>query len=355
MNQEILKGINNLDSRINGKKFLLVCDSSYQYLSIKNTIDKYSPVTFNKFTPNPLYEQVVDGLNVFNRNGCEMIVAIGGGSAIDVAKCIKLFSVLDESCSYLEQEFKKSDIPLIAIPTTAGTGSESTRHAVIYSNGIKQSISHESIVPDCAILEPSVLATLPLYQKKCTLLDALCQAIESWWSVNSTEESIEFSKKAILLIKNNWKNYIFENQSDSFSKILEAANYAGRAINITATTAAHAMSYKLSSLYGLPHGHAVAISMQQVWKYMNNNNKTCCVDPRGTQYVSGILDDIGDMFSLESFNSLMQELEMDNPISKDRDNDINTLVESVNSTRLKNNPIGLSSSVIRMMYEEIVK
>ena len=118
---------------------------------------------------------------------------------------------MDNDINYMQQEYIDSGITLIAVPTTAGTGSESTCHAVIYYEGEKQSISHTSIIPNYAILEPSVLETLPVYQKKCTMLDALCQAIESWWSVNSTEESKEYSRKAILAIKENWEEYIFKN------------------------------------------------------------------------------------------------------------------------------------------------
>ncbi len=130
-----------------------------------------------RYTPNPLYEQVCGGVNLFNKEQCELIVAIGGGSTIDVAKCIKLYCKMDSRINYLKQETFDSGITLIAVPTTAGTGSESTRHAVIYYEGVKQSISHTSIIPDYAVLEPSVLKTLPVYQKKCTMLDALCQAM----------------------------------------------------------------------------------------------------------------------------------------------------------------------------------
>ena len=95
-----------------------------------------------------------------------------------------------------------ADIPFLAMPTTAGTGSEATRYAVIYYDGKKQSVTHDSVVPDVAILEPKVLKTLPLYQKKCTMMDALCQGIESWWSMNSTDESKAREKMEKLLSKN---------------------------------------------------------------------------------------------------------------------------------------------------------
>lgn len=182
MSQNILYGIDKLDGFLEGKKVLLVKDSAYEFLGISDCFDAYPHVEFAEFTPNPLYEQVVKGVELFNNNKCNCIVAVGGGSTIDVAKCIKLYCKMNPGENFLLQEKKDSQIPLYAVPTTAGTGSESTKHAVIYYEGSKQSISHESIIPNVVILEPSLLKSLPVYQKKCTMLDALSQAIESFWS-----------------------------------------------------------------------------------------------------------------------------------------------------------------------------
>ena len=296
MAQKIVHGIDEIVDQIKNQKFLLVRDRAYNYLEIKALFDSIPHVEFSEFTPNPLYEQVCEGVKIFNDNECNMIVAVGGGSTIDVAKCIKLYCRMDSSINYLKQEKKDTGIPLIAIPTTAGTGSESTRHAVIYYEGKKQSISHPSIVPDIAVLEPSSLKTLPVYQKKCTMLDALCQGIESWWSVNSNYESIGYSKKAVQMIIDNWKAYISDNTDEAAAMIMEAANYAGRAINITATTAAHAMSYKITSMYNLPHGHAVAVCMPEVWGYMLDHTDDC-IDSRGADYLRNTLSDISECFS----------------------------------------------------------
>lgn len=352
MAQTIIKGIDSLKSLTAGRKVLLVKDEAYRFLPICQQTDSASAVAFSGFTPNPLYEQVAEGIKVFNESRCDMIIAVGGGSSIDVAKCIKLYCRMKPDTNYLKQEMFDSGIPLIAIPTTAGTGSESTQHAVIYYNGAKQSVSHPSIIPDYAILEPSVLKTLPLYQKKCTMLDALCQGLESWWSVGSTDESKKYSRIAVELIRDNWRDYIENNTYSAAEKIMEAANYSGRAINITATTAAHAMSYKLTSLYKLPHGHAVAICMPEVWKHLLANTDSC-IDPRGAAY----LRDTVRSFPVDEgwFEKLMAELCIESPVSASRENDISILADSVNATRLKNFPITLEKQVLINMYERIVK
>ncbi len=354
MSQIIVEGIDSIHEIIGGKKFLLVKDKAYDFLGVKDVIDQYNHESFSEFTPNPLYEQVCEGIKLFNDSNCEMIIAVGGGSAIDVAKCIKLFCKMNLELNYLEQEKIDTHIPLIAIPTTAGTGSESTKHAVIYYQGIKQSISHDSIIPNYALLDVTVLKTLPIYQKKCTMLDALCQAIESWWSVNSTDESKKYSKYAIQGIKDNWIEYLNENTENSARQIMLAANYAGRAINITATTAPHAMSYKITNLYKLPHGHAVAVCMKEVWEYILKHMDDCA-DPRGEKYLANTLYEISQFLDLDYFCAMFKEMDMTYPMSDNKVDDLKVLAESVNIVRLKNSPVQLSRKVLNEMYGRIVK
>lgn len=352
MSQRIIDGIDKVGRLFEGKRIFLVRGNITKYPVLNDFFNRYEHIDFADITPNPLYEQVVAGVDKFNESGCDIIAAVGGGSVIDTAKCIKLFCRMGRSQNYLKQDWKDSGIPLIAIPTTAGTGSESTRHAVIYYGGEKQSISHDSIIPDVAILEPSTLKTLPVYQKKCTMLDALCQAIESFWSIASEPESKRYSELAIKLIRDNYKKYIEDNDEIASANIMKAANYSGRAINITATTAPHAMSYKLSSLYNLPHGHAVALCMKEVWRYTLTNTKKC-VDPRGHKYLEKTISDIPVTY--DWFVDFMDWLEMDNPISNNKEADIKVLADSVNKTRLKNNPIKLDYDTLKAMYEVIVK
>jgi alcohol dehydrogenase class IV len=359
--QQILKGSENIEpvlGKIGSRNYMLVCDSSFPFLPIKELF--HTDVVFNQFTSNPLYEDVCKGVELFNARRCDAIVAVGGGSTLDVAKCIKLYCKMDPSRNYLQQEYADSGVPLIAVPTTAGTGSESTRYAVIYFEGKKQSVTHESIIPNYAILEPKLLKSLPLYQKKCTMLDALCQGIESLWSVNSTDESVIYSKIAIQMIMDHWHGYIEDNNEEDAGFIMEAANYAGRAINITQTTAAHAMSYKLTSMYGLPHGHAVALCLPEVWLYMLEHPEKC-IDPRGEDRLAFIFEWLGQIMYCDSpekglmmFRAIMFSLDMPKPQGKDREAELDILTRSVNPERLRNNPVALDEEVIRFIYNKIL-
>lgn len=354
------KNIKKVLDTCGSKKPMLVCDSSFKFLNIKDYFEELDLpyIRFDSFTSNPLYDDVSNGADLFRREGCDSIIAVGGGSAMDVAKCIKLFSGMDRSVNYLEQEKFDTHVPLIAIPTTAGTGSESTRFAVIYFEGKKQSVTHVSIIPDHVILDWSVLSTLPVYQKKCTMLDALCQGIESWWSVNSTDESKGYAQNAVRTIVRNYKDYIFENKDGAAEKIMVAANFAGRAINISQTTAPHAMSYKLTSLYGIPHGHAVAVCLPKVWRFMADNSDKC-VDKRGAEYLFGIFNDIAKELgesdvksAIMRFENMLAELQIAPPVSNV--DDLGILTSSVNPTRLGNNPVKLNEPDLLELYKQIL-
>ena len=338
---------------------LVVCDAAFSYLEThEEYLDMDIPyVIFDQFTSNPLYEDVVKGVKLFKEQGCDAILAIGGGSAMDVAKCIKLFAAMEESEVYLEQEFKGNDFLLVAIPTTSGTGSESTRYAVIYYEGKKQSVTHDSIVPAYAILDYRNLNTLPVYQKKCTMMDAFCQSIESWWSVNATEESRQYARKALSGIMEYMDSYI-ENEEDGNKQMMIAANYAGRAICISQTTAAHAMSYKLTSLYRIPHGRAAFICLPYIWRYMwnvvkdRNDEESYRLQELFTAIAAGmgcenVMDAIDKIFWMNKkyFSGDKVELNME---------DVDVLAASVNPIRLGNNPVKLSQEVLHDLYSEIV-
>ena len=191
-----------------------------------------------------------------------------------------------------------------------------------------------------------------MYQKKCTMLDALCQGIESWWSVHSTDESKGYAKEAVGLIVENMDGYL-SGSDEAAEKIMLAANLSDRAINITQTTAAHAMSYKLTSLYGLPHGHAVAVCLPEVWAYMLEHIDHCA-DSRGAEYLKRTLDEIEERITNEQFREIMRKLEIENPIAGDRERELNILVGAVNPVRLKNNPVTLDSDAIRAIYYAIL-
>ena len=314
----IYRGYEDNKEILKGRRIFLVCRGSFDRLDLAPYINALDPVRFSGFTPNPKMEEVMDGVEVFKASGCDTILAVGGGSPIDVAKCIKKYS--------------ESDAPIIAIPTTSGTGSESTHFAVVYENGNKLSVAAPDLLPDIVILEPATLKNVPEYTRKATMLDALCHAIESHWAKKATPESKGYAEKAIELIL-KYKDAYLANEEEGNRGMMEAANLAGQAINISTTTAAHAMCYKITSMYGFQHGHAAAICLPEVWKYIDDN--------------SGI--------TREEFVGIITDLGMEYPVSNDPEADIEILADSVNLQRLSNNPVMFDRDQLVAMYRNIIR
>lgn len=307
--------INSTLLNINAKNPLFVVDS---FLTNKIGKQFNHPAIFSNFTSNPKYEEMLAGLTLFKGKKCDAIISIGGGSCIDVAKTIKLSlnSNLESDVPTFKQKYQHTSIKHIAVPTTSGTGSESTKHSVLYLNGEKQSISNSAILPEYVILHSNFIVTVPDYQKKCTAMDAFCQCVESLWSRKATKESKKYALKGIKLFEKSYQGYI-SNNTGEIKAIQTAANLSGKAINISETTAGHAMSYKITSLYGIPHGHAVAMTMNSILQNCKVKTLFNGVD------IKVLFFEVTKYFGLN--------LQLNEHL-----NDLQILTESVNTVRLKN-------------------
>ena len=346
------------------KKIFLVCGQSFSGLRIAPFFDRLERQTgicvtkFQKFGPNPQYGSVVEGVRRFRESGSDFIVAVGGGSAMDVAKCIKLFSGLSDEECYLKQRAAPNDIGLLAIPTTAGSGSEATKFAVVYFEGEKQSVSEESCMPQAVLLDARLLETLPPLQRTATALDALCHAVESFWSVHATEESKRLSKAALGLILKNWDAYLL-NDGQGNQKMLHAAHLAGQAINLAQTTAGHAMCYQLTSRYGLPHGCAAALCLSKAWLYMVSH-PMACRDARGEPYLRKTLAELAEAMgqsraeeAAKWLDGFVKSLRLPLPEASPRE--AAWLRDSVNQARLRNHPVRLDADALELLYRQILQ
>ena len=357
------------------RRIFLVAGSSFPKLPIGEELQElFSELYiafyhFSDFRANPRLEEVEEGIKAFSAFRGDSILAVGGGSALDTAKCIKLFTGLSKDRPYLEQEFRENDIPLLVHPTTAGTGSESTPFAVIYQDGEKCSVEHESIYPKYRIEDARSLRSLPLYQKKATLLDALSHAMEAIWSKYSNEDSRAYGQKAISLILMNYKAYLsLENEKDAknlggaaalegllkqvLEDVAEAANLAGKAIAVTKTTAGHALSYKLGSIYQLPHGLATAMVNRALYPFMCRE-KNRMTDPENLLFLAKCFSVETEEEGAKRYREILEDLEI-LPTLSVKEGDLENLVAAVNPERLSNHPIALREEDIGLLYKEIL-
>ena len=293
---------------------------------------------FNDFSANPKFDDVKKGVKLFKEGNYNCLVAIGGGSVIDMGKLIAFYTEngIDDFYTTVSESFNVS-CPVVAIPTTAGSGSEETHFAVIYNKGVKYSVAHPSLKPISKILIPDFAFNCPKEQKLISALDAFCQSIESYWSKGATEVSQNYSLKALTLLKKNLENGLIKNDFDAFKKIVQGSNYAGKAINISKTTACHALSYYFTSKFNIPHGQSVALIMPYVFDYHYKNMPNSNVMNTLTKLLDFETNDF--IFEFKNyFNKLGLVHDFPN-LGIDLQLHLNDLVKNVNQERLKNNPI----------------
>lgn len=333
--------------------FLITGKNSYKSSGaqtlIKKLLNGYRYYKFNDFEENPRIEDVENGIALFKKYNCDLIIAIGGGSVIDMAKLINCFQA---NKNYLgialnNEEIKHKGKKLIAIPTTSGSGSEATHFAVLYINKGKYSIENHSILPDIAIVDPQLTYSLSPYRTAVTGLDAFSHAVESHWSINSTSESLSFAEEAIGLIWKHLPKAVGFSATDSRNILSYASNLAGKVINITRTTAPHALSYALTSRYNIPHGHAVSLFLPLFFEYNYNVNSNNCIDTRGYKYVQNKIEVICELLGIKSKKEMQQNIHnfiyslgVENNFERLNltPNDITFIIDNVNLKRVRNNP-----------------
>lgn len=357
--------------RIKSKKiFLVTGKNSYEKSGakerLKNLRSDYEVIQFNDFNENPKLNDVGKGVSLIKSEKCDTVVAIGGGSVIDMAKLINIFSGNDvEVCSYTGDEISitQKGKPLIALPTTSGAGSEATHFAVLYNENKKYSVAHKYILPDIVIIDPELTYKLNPEQTAISGIDALSQAIESHWSVNSTEESKRFSSASIQLITKNLTVAVNNPTKVSRHEMSRAANLSGKAINITKTTAAHALSYSMTSYFGIPHGQAVSISLGEFLKYNYELTDADVTDSRGAEYVKKSINEIANLLgcsgineAAERINLLMKQTGLKTRLSElgiSSEDSIKIIIDNVNTERLQNNPRKLTGSGLEAIIRNI--
>ena len=349
--------------KLNAKRIFIVSGKrSYELSGAKEKLEEIPEGTesmrYFDFEENPKFKDAAEGKKIITEFSPDLIIAIGGGSVIDIAKLLSVFPGDEsEAEKMIRGEMKVPDklAPMIAIPTTSGSGSEATHFAVVYINEVKYSLASKSLIPEYVILDSELTYSMTPYQTAVSGMDALCQAIESFWAKGSTIESRSFASKAIKLLLKNLEAAV--NHPDSFirEEMMKGAHLAGKAINISKTTAPHALSYSLTTLYGIPHGHAVALTMGE---FILHNSRSS-----GRQ-LKGRMEDLFTLFGCENacqsrnkFLSIMMNIGLETKLSEVvkalKKTDIPRLVQSVNEERLGNHPIQVTKKDLLKILESI--
>jgi alcohol dehydrogenase class IV len=212
----------------------------------------------------PTLQSINHALRITENFEPDLVVSIGGGSTIDTAKVASTCTVSKTNYTDINNLKLSEKIFHISIPTTAGSGAESTKFATIWSKETleKFSFEDEKIMPEIVFLLPELTKSLPLDITISTSLDALCHNIDSLLNKYKNTKSTQYAIESIQLINNNLPMLLNDlNNEDLRMNILKASNLAGKAINISRTSLNHAISYPLTNLYNLEHGYACAYSV----------------------------------------------------------------------------------------------
>ena len=348
-------------ARLRAKRvFLVTGNASYTASGLDAALRAALPadtiLRFSEFSENPKIEDVAGGVAALRSDRFDVVVGAGGGSAIDMAKLVNLFAhqrveprqLLDRSA-----KLEHRGLPLVAIPTTAGSGSEATHFGVLYVDGVKHSIASPAMLPTFAIVDPALTRSLPPRLTAITGMDALAQAIESYWCVHSTEESKSYARRAISLVLDHLAAAVRRPSDVDRRAMSKAAHLAGRAINVSRTTGPHALSYALTAHYGIRHGHAVALTLGEFFVFNRGVSDRDVTDARGAGYVRGAIDDLAAQMGCRDaaecrsrLHELMHSIGLPTRLGElgiSAGEAVNLVAENVNVERLRNNPRAMTA------------
>ena len=343
--RESLKKLPELCQKLGIQKPLIVGMEPLTGTLLKKNPWLLSAPVYTGFHSNPDLKDSEEGAGLYTKEHCDGLISVGGGSSIDTAKAIKARLNAKSEEDVISGRLEGSAIcHHIAVPGTAGTDSEATQIAVAYVNGNKVSLNHPSLRPDGVILDASLLDSLPLYHKKSCALDALSQGIESYWSRGANDDSKVHAFLAIIGVLDNLKAYL-EGDLHAAEEMLDASYQSGKAIQITRTTAAHAMSYMITKKMGLAHGHACFLTLPVLWESMQDKEE-----------MQDILKDLSTKMRLgdirmgpKLLKGILYDLEMLIPPVPD-EAVLEELACSVNTERLNNHPVKMTKEEIKQIY-----
>lgn len=292
------------------KKVMLVTDAMLVQIGLVKPMQEklqqlgVRVITYDGVKPDPTIAQIETGVDLYKREGCQAILAVGGGSSIDAAKVIAARARNPHGIRWMAGLFRllRSPAPLYAVPTTAGTGSEVTIAAVVSDpeNTRKFAIMDFRLVPLAAALDGSLMTGLPPAITAATGMDALTHAVESYLSRNRTRETDAHAIEAIRLIMEHLPKVMADGQNlESRSQMALASYKAGLAFTKAGVGYVHAIAHNFGARYHIPHGLANAIILPYVLEY----SKPVCAERLATlAEVSGLktggesVDQLADRF-----------------------------------------------------------
>lgn len=324
-------------------------------------------VIFDRVVADPPIEVVEEAIELARANQCNLVIGLGGGSPIDTAKIVALYSNDFQSVNELLEAdisgFKK--MPLFAIPTTAGTGAEATFVSVITAkDGSKKAIYTPKILPDVAILDATLTLKLPRHITAATALDAMVHCIEAYTSrTKKNPISDALAVKGLQMLWSNFYTVLHHGDDiDARADMLLGSTLAGIAFVNASVAAVHGLSYPLSINFHVPHGHANALVMCSVFTfnlpvaaplYAELARAVMPIDTSGMTDIEAahqFINQLKDFLKTSGLKYRLNELDI-------TAEDIPALADMVINTYarlIETNPMDMSLEEVKMIYQEIL-
>jgi alcohol dehydrogenase class IV len=308
---------------LRAKKPLIAMDGNLAKLGMRDKImemfdrEGMKAVLYDRVLPEPPLEQADEGAKMALKGKCDIVIGIGGGSAMDVAKAIAVIAAHNaEAKDFLGlNKVPGPGLPTIMVPTTAGTGSEVTFTAVFVRHDLRKKEGMNSVFmyPDLALLDPELTLSLPPQPTAASGMDALCHAIESYTSVIASPASEMFSLEAIRLISENLRTCVHNGKDlEAREAQMLGSLYAGIGLANAGVGAAHSLSYPLGGKYGISHGVANTLMLPRIMEFNLPGalEKFAVVAETMGENTEGLSDRDAAMLAVEAVDLLIEDCDI---------------------------------------------
>jgi len=358
-------------NRLRCKKAMIVTDPGLVKTGIVKRLEDILKdgnilfTTFDQVEPDPRIEIAISASAQVRESGTDIIIGLGGGSSIDIAKIASILATnKGDLSSYLGVDLiPEPGLRTIIVPTTAGTGSEVTPIVILsdVDEKLKKGAVSPFLFPDVAILDPALTVGLPPQVTAATGMDALIHAVEAFTSINATSITDMLAEQAIKLISQNLRTaYANGNNLEARCKMLEGSLLAGMAFANAGVTAVHAFAYPIGAEFHIPHGIANSIMLIPVMEFnmMGNLNKFSRMAAFFQVNTDGLNQREAAMLSIKAMRELSDDLQLPKNLSDYgvKEADLPLLAEGVMKvTRLlANNPRILTQKDAEAIYRQVI-
>jgi alcohol dehydrogenase len=354
-----VKELEDAITQLNGKRGILITSDAFAKngLAQQITNDSHGLIcaVYSHVQPNPDVTECEACIALIKEHQCDFVVALGGGSVLDCAKAAALMATADTPVTaYMagEMPLPPQSLPLIAIPTTAGTGSEISSVSVLSDHAlkIKKPLASPAFFPKIALIDPELTLTMPRHLTACTGMDVLCHAMEAFWSRQHQPVCDSLAINALRLVFENLKTACdAPSNLAAREKMAEASLLAGLSFTVPRTNSSHACSYPLTNDLGIPHGEACALTIDYFLRInAHEDDGRIAMLSRMLGFASPLAladaicrlkRDIGIMPNLKAFNLTDEQIE--------------SLVQNSQNPILKLNPVDITPEMLREMYNQL--